>query len=262
MNKIILLLSVAIISNAFAIPNRRTPSNMTPEERAAKRAEMQKKMLQQTGGIIARPETQKGEIVYVNCQNSAKEIWLFESAKYFSEQTKFKVSVKNGAFDFPYPKIQGEVSIFIIDDNKLPPLLVAPESRWAMVNMAQLKIGKGEKPAFLEARTRKQLSRAFAHLCGGIGSRYPGSAACGITKVEDLDKIMELRLPLDIIQRFKEYMGAFGVSPAEYVPYRKAVIEGWASSPTNEYQKAVWDKVHAMPTAPIKIKPETKKVRE
>ena len=73
---------------------------------------------------------------------------------------------------------------------------------------------------------------------------------------------MELRLPLDIIQRFKEYMEAFCVSPAEYVPYRKAVIEGWASSPTNEYQKAVWDKVHAMPTAPIKIKPETKKVRE
>ena len=30
----------------------------------------------------------------------------------------------------------------------------------------------------------------------------------------------------------------------------------------NEYQKAIWDKVHAMPTAPIKIKPETKKVKE
>ena len=41
--------------------------------------------------------------------------------------------------------------------------------------------------------------------------------------------------------------------------YRKACEEGWAPQPTNDVQKAIWDKVHAMPTEPLKIKPETKK---
>ena len=54
----------------------------------------------------------------------------------------------------------------------------------------------------------------------------------------------------------------YGITPWYQTTYHKAVEEGWAPAPTNEYQKAIWDKVHAMPTAPIKIKPETKKVRE
>ena len=41
--------------------------------------------------------------------------------------------------------------------------------------------------------------------------------------------------------------------------YRTAVKEGWAPQPTNDVQKAIWDKVHAMPTEPLKIKSETKK---
>ena len=35
--------------------------------------------------------------------------------------------------------------------------------------------------------------------------------------------------------------------------YRKACMDGWAPAPTNEYQKAIWDQVHAIPTKPIKI---------
>ena len=33
-------------------------------------------------------------------------------------------------------------------------------------------------------------------------------------------------------------------------------------APTNDVQKAIWDEIHAMPTEPIKIKPETKKVSD
>ena len=50
--------------------------------------------------------------------------------------------------------------------------------------------------------------------------------------------------------------------PVMMVTYGRAVREGWAPAPTNEYQKAIWDKIHAMPTEPIKIKPETKKVAD
>ena len=46
------------------------------------------------------------------------------------------------------------------------------------------------------------------------------------------------------------------------VPYLVAVQEGWAPQPTNDVQKAIWDKVHALPTEPIKIKPEEKKTEK
>jgi hypothetical protein len=54
-------------------------------------------------------------------------------------------------------------------------------------------------------------------------------------------------------------MKPLGVLPAQRATYLKACEEGWAPAPTNDVQKAIWDKVHAMPTEPIKIKPETKK---
>ena len=50
--------------------------------------------------------------------------------------------------------------------------------------------------------------------------------------------------------------------PGKRSVYRKACEEGWAPAPTNDVQKAIWDKVHAMPTEPIKIKPETKKTEK
>ena len=36
-----------------------------------------------------------------------------------------------------------------------------------------------------------------------------------------------------------------GISPYRRVTYKMAVKEGWAPAPTNDYQKAIWDKVKA-----------------
>ena len=51
----------------------------------------------------------------------------------------------------------------------------------------------------------------------------------------------------------------FGMRPYKRTTYLKACEEGWASPPADEYQKAIWDMVHALPSQPIKIKPETTK---
>ena len=59
----------------------------------------------------------------------------------------------------------------------------------------------------------------------------------------------------------KKYMAARGVTPHYRCPYFKACEEGWAPAPTNEYQRAVWEKVHAIPDKPMKIEfdPATQK---
>ena len=216
--------------------------------------------LKNTGGFLLKPGSQLGEITFLDCQSGISKLLIEDVANYFTRVTKFKISIRDGNFKLNDIKIVGSASIFIIHDKDLPSILVAPESRWAVVNTAMISDKDGVK--FYNARVQKELSRAFAFLCGATNSQYPRSLTRGIVKHSDLDKNPDYELPADVIGRFTPYMATLGVTPAIKSTYKKACREGWAPAPTNEYQKAIWDKVHAMPTAPIKIKPETKKVRE
>jgi len=259
MNKIPLLITVALVavSSAFA---ETTPTNapaakkpLTPAEQAKIKAIREQRFNEHTGGKIARPGSQKGEVVYVNCQKRADKAVLEESRAYFEEAVKFKITIKDGAFDFANPKIEGNASLFIVDDPALPPLLVAPENRWALVNVAPLAQGRGEKPAFFNARVKKELSRGFAALCGAMNSSYPGALMGGITATEQLDTFADARLSVDVISRFAPYMEPFGVTPAVIATYRNACKQGWAPAPTNDYQKKIWKEVNELPTEPLKL---------
>jgi hypothetical protein len=56
-----------------------------------------------------------------------------------------------------------------------------------------------------------------------------------------------------------ENLQALGMASERKVPYVKACKEGWAPAPTNEFQKAIWDKVHSTPKNPMKIEFDPKK---
>ena len=92
-------------------------------------------------------------------------------------------------------------------------------------------------------------------------SSYPGNMY-GVTCAEELDSTDVDATIMDMVQRCGAWLAKIGVTPERQVMYLRACHEGWAPAPTNEYQKVIWDKIHALPTAPIKIKPETKKVTE
>lgn len=232
--------------------------HLTPADRARLQAAIYKR----TGGKVKKPGVQRGKLVYVNAQKRAPQEWLVDNAKTFADHTRIEIQVAEGSFEFPNPKIIGEGSLFVIDDPKLPSLLHAPESRWVMVNVAPLAKGAGEKPAYFAARVQKELTRGFSLLAGTQTSNYPDSLLGCVTKPEDLDHFADCRLPVDILQRFAPYIAGYGVTPYTLVTYRKACEEGWAPAPTNDVQKTIWEKVHALPSEPIKIMPETKKVSE
>lgn len=236
---------------------RTTPYTM--EEVAARRAKSQQILMQKVGGTVPRPGTQKGEIFYVNCQSRAPQTWIDESVAYFREETKFKISCKTGTFDFANPVVYGNSTLYVIDDEKMPAFLVAPDDRWALVNIATL--AKEQRPAFFQARVKKQLSRGFAYLCGAANSQYPMALTRGLKDISDVDRNMDYRLPVDLFQRFRAYMEPLGVTPQVSVIYRKAVQEGWAPAPTNAVQQAIWDRVHAVPANPMKIEFDPKKGR-
>ena len=254
--KNILVFSFAAV--ALAASSSHAKEYVSPEELAARKAEHQAESDKRTGGRIERPGTQQGEIVYADCQSRIPKAWIEESVAYFAKETRFKISIKSGAsFDLKDPKIEGNATLFIIDDAELPAILAAPENRWAFVNVAP--IAKEQRPAFFEARVKKELSRGFAYLCGAANSQYPRALTRGIVNHADLDKNPDLTLPVDVIQRFKGYMETLGVRPAMMSTYRKACQEGWAPPPANEFQKAIWDKVHQIPDKPITIEYDPKK---
>ena len=263
MNKLILAATAITVAFAAIADTSATSTQPAQKERLntlERKAKFEAFVNQRVGGFLEKPGTAKGSIVYVNCQRKAPKSWIDESIAYFSEATKFKVNYAEGTFDIKAPNFNGNVAIFIIEDETLPPILVAPENRWALVNIAP--IAKEQRPIFFEQRTKKELSRAFAYLCGAAGSKYERSLTRGITNQSELDKNYDYELPMDIIQRFWDYMKPLGVLPAKRSTYLKACEEGWAPAPTNDVQKAIWNKVHALPTEPLKIAPEAKKVKD
>lgn len=224
-----------------------------------KREELKRNMEIRRGGPkIARPGTLKGKIAVVNSQSAADNAWIEDAVEYLRKETNFSIELHNGEFTFPKPKVVGDSTLYVIDDPSMPRVLVASEDRWSMMNVAPLK---NSKPAFFEARVKKEVSRAFAMLCGGMSSAYGISLVGPVTKSEDLDIFPNGKLPIDIVMRMEPYMSGLGVVPAKLVPYRVACEEGWAPAPTNDVQKAIWEKVHAVPATPMKIEFDSKKGR-
>lgn len=209
-------------------------------------------MLRSGGGKVEKAGTKKGVVTVVNAQQGADRKWIEDSIGYLKRETRLNIVLQDGTFAISNPTVVGDLTVFVADDPKLPSLLVAPENRWALVNVAPLK---SEKLAFYENRVKKEVSRAFAMLCAGMaGSAFEMSLVGPVSKASDLDKYPNAQLPFDVLNRIPQYTKSFGVVPAEVATYRRACMEGWAPAPQTEVQKIIWEEMHAKPTEPMRIK--------
>lgn len=267
MNKASIVLSVAVASicafgNVYGQAGK-IATNPEGKKVAKKidRAKLQAAIYKRTGGKLKVPGTQQGTITYVNAQKKAPADWLVQNADVFAKNVKVDIQVKEGVFTFPSPKIEGNATLFVIDDESMPSILHAPEQKWCMVNVAPLAKGAGEKKAFFAARVQKQLTRGFSLLAGAQDSNYPESLLGCITSPEGLDKHADCRLPVDVMARFTPYLAGYGVKPYVLSTYKKACEEGWAPAPTNDVQKVIWNNVRATPAKPMKIEFDAKKGR-
>ena len=242
MNKLALS---TVIATVMTVTYARPMLTMTPE------------LLARTGGYYNVPDSMKGEVCVANCASRADQAWLSEIAEYLRSETDLNVTCTNDCtFTWPKPKLIGDFTLFVVDDKAMPSVLVASEDKWAMVNVAQLK---DERTQFFAMRVKKMLVRVFALLCGGAASNYQGGLSGPLVSVKELDKLMHYRLQADVKERLLKYLRAFSITPQITTTYLAACTHGVAPAPTNDVQKAIWDKVHAMPTEPLKIKPEEKK---
>lgn len=209
----------------------------------AKRAESHEKMLRKTGGVVIKQG--QGRILVVNCQDSVPNDEITERVKKIEYLLKLRCDVSYGTWSLSQAKPKdANVVIYVVNDKQLPMSLVAVEAHWGLVNVANLKAGD---------QFSKELTRVFSLTCGGGNSQMKASPMHSVSMPADLDDLQSDGFTADTVNTIIMNLKSIGVTPSYRMSYKKACEEGWAPAPTNAYQKAIWDGVHASPSSPIRI---------
>ena len=236
-------------------------AKLSPEERQKAVEEGRAHFLERTGGYVRNTSGQKGRVLVANVQKSVSLDGVRKSVTKLGEQMKIAIDIEDidgadtGNAAAFLKERKANAVVYIVETGKSP-LLVSPDECWATISVSAL----GDLNA--ASRLEKETMRALTFLCGGTASGYPNPMTYPVTDVRQLDLIDAPDLPIDVIQRMQMYLEKLGVTPYKQASYRTACKQGWAPAPTNDVQKAIWNKVHEMPSEPIKIKPETRKVSE
>lgn len=251
-----LLIAMSLV--AFVV-NAAEKKPLTEAERQTRRAEM----MRRTGGPIKVPPT--GFVAMVDCQSRAD----FErtSKKFIATFEGFGFSARPQKSDKPFTlcdlktkcKELGAGSVvFIVDDPELPMSLVSIETRAGLVNVSALATDNPE-PALLTRRTCKMIGRVAMLASGGAESRNPTSDLQPVTNLKELDMNEGQGDEVYVMMGVISGMAKAGVTAERRMTYLQACKAGLAPTPTNDVQRAVWNKVHQIPDKPITIEFDPKK---
>ena len=202
--------------------------------------------LKLNGGDVDIPGSQQGSIRFVNAQKRVPAAEIEKVVAPFAKRLRYDAKLVEGdAVDAltaarAVSNLGATLAIFVVDDPKLGTMLVAPEERWAIVNVAKLSAGN-PAPAFLASRTRKEALRAIAFLTGG--SHYGSPLMSGLKNVAALDDVSRERYPVDVTMRMHKYLSDLGVTRLETDTYRNALATGSDIAPTNEFQRAIYEQI-------------------
>ena len=219
---------------------------------------------EQAGGVLRDTRGMAGTIYVVNAQKKVSFDSIKKPVEWLQNYLKVQFKIIDGtfvhrseAYSFMQKNRANAIIVVYEDTKESSTLLIAPESRWASVNIAA--IGSDN----VTDRTQKEISRAIAYVCGGMSSQYHPTLGSHVDSPSFLDGIEGYDLPIDILLSMRQFLPQLGVTPYREVMYRKACREGWAPAPTNDIQKAIWDKVRSEkergPTNPIEIPMPKKK---
>ena len=251
----------AAIAAAIAVGSAgaETPAakdGLTREQRIARAKERRAAAERRLGGYIQAPAT--GLVVRVinrqksvspevvrHCVDEIKKVIGYSLELHVEEPSDGRTAAK----------------IELVEEAGAPTLLIAPEDKWGRLNVARL-VSDGPDAGTLRRRFTKELWRCYGMTLGAFNSGYSPCVMRTVFSLADLDRDSSL-MPCPLVyDKIQGVNNTLKVDAARRVSYKKACQEGWAPAPTNDVQKAIWDQVHQLPTEPIKIKPETKKVSD
>ena len=203
---------------------------------------MRSNLLARTGGMIMAPA--KGpSIIFLNTQKRVGEAVLSSTAEQLQMILRLPIAVTGKPSQEPVTEALAALAdkktaavLVLADVPGYPALLVAPENRWVLVNVAALGDG-----AALAERTQKEVWRAFGYL---MGAAHSGNEACLLRPVfsaADLDALKAKTFCPEPLNKIMDQARKLDMKPVEMTTYRKAVEEGWAPAPANDAQRAIWD---------------------
>jgi hypothetical protein len=206
-------------------------------------------ILAKAGGFIQCPNTESANFIIVNAQKQLPAQVASDAVGRLQRFLLFPFEVRQGDANTPprtlAAKTLGDKKaaavIVLCEAKEEPALLVAPEARWAIVNVEALAAGASKE--VYAARVRKEIARAFGFIMGAAHSTLDGCVMKPVLKPEDLDKINVETVSPESLNKVMAQAKLLGIQPARMTTYRKAVEEGWAPMPTNAIQKAVWDEI-------------------
>lgn len=230
---------------------------MSPKEQEEYRW---RKAMKRFGGWVTKEGSGKGQVAFVDTTKRLPEGWLAKAiyeiedlieCTMVAQTSTNTVTVANA--DKELLRTHAGAAIFLVEDKTLPTMLVAPESDWAILNLAALSEGNPDEKTFL-FRVEKEVWRTFGHLCGAAESSMGGCVLAPVNTIEDLDAIPSKFICPEPMNSLRRHLDHIGVKPYYRTTYMEACREGWAHQPTNEYQQAIWDKIHQIPDQPLKVK--------
>ena len=206
----------------------------------------------------------KGRIAVVDCESGVDWKEMKPVLDSFDRSFHIEMALQRGeAFSVEtataaLARTKSNAAVFVGSREYYPMTLSAPEQRWSFVNVAQLR---ADGSNFVR-RSQMLLLRGIYRALGSDTSSAAKSCLSPVHSPYDLDNIADFDIAMDTYMAVSQGAESLGIVPVEYGTYQDACEMGIAAPPTNAVQKAIWDKVHALPSEPIKIKPETKKTEK
>ena len=219
--------------------------------------------------MIRDTRNMRGIVMFVNAQNRIDITnGAFTAKTALENEFHWDIRMTNinqtssisNAIDFKR-RSKATTAIFFIDDNKLPSLTSCPDDGVAIINVAKL-INDNTEKRVANRRIATESLRAFAFSFGIGFSQYKSVLMSPVKSIAELDIIPRKSFyPYDTIVSLRTIAESLGLMPYADVYYETACMEGWAPAPTNDIQRAIWDRVHAVPKNPMKIEFDPKKGR-
>lgn len=149
--------------------------------------------------------------------------------------------------------------VMLVDGSEGAPLTtIYPDEHLALINMTALSKGISGS-GMRQDRVEKFVWRAIGHI---VGCGAPDGYTCvmkPIRNMTELDAMPNKFIHPATFFKARSYFDMRGVTPARKGTYESACQQGWAPAPTNDIQKAIWERVHEPPKKPMKIKYQPKK---
>ena len=241
---------------------KKPKAQLTPEQLVARRQYLMQKRF---GGFVYTKQPGSGKFVFVNAQKKVpSSAWSLQypiisdafSVELSEATSDVEVTVKNAKDAIK--AAGGNAGVILIDNPDYPAVLVAPECGWGLLNVHALSIDK-PSPELLARRVRREIWRAFAMTAGSTDTEWDRCLLGPITSLRDLDDIQSEAVSPEPASKIKKHLTKLGIKPYTRVTYKQACIEGWAPTPSNDFQRVIWERVKSDkergPTNPITIQP-------